>query len=105
MSLLPSYATAAAFGGIPVLFLEARVQCNPGEVITQMGLSLNADNVDVSMLSKSLVLNMGLILLKTCSKGHGVGYLVRVTTLANAQQKLSEVNCFSPKFKMHSETK
>lgn len=52
MSLLPSCSTAAAFGGIPVLFLEARVQCNPGEVITQMGLSLNADNVDVSMLSK-----------------------------------------------------
>ncbi|KAH7730830.1 Protein RIC-7 b [Aphelenchoides avenae] len=53
MSLLPSCSTAAAFGGIPVLFLEARVQCNPGEVITQMGLSLNADNVDVSMLTRT----------------------------------------------------
>lgn len=57
MSLLPMKGLS---GSLPVLFIEARLQGPPEIVFSQMGISFDADNCNVALLSKLFALLSGI---------------------------------------------
>ncbi|VDO63091.1 unnamed protein product [Onchocerca flexuosa] len=52
MSLLPMKNLSGSF---PVLFIEARLQGPPEIVLSQMGISIDASDYNIALLSKFLV--------------------------------------------------
>jgi hypothetical protein len=58
MSLSPSNLFNVGSSAIPTLFLEARVHGGGGhadEIISQLGLTLTSNQVDVTLFSKSTI--------------------------------------------------
>uniref|UniRef100_A0AC35G6U9 Uncharacterized protein n=1 Tax=Panagrolaimus sp. PS1159 TaxID=55785 RepID=A0AC35G6U9_9BILA len=51
-STLIPYGTSAFSDALPILFLEARVHGNTHQLITQMGVSIDADQCSVGMLTR-----------------------------------------------------
>ncbi|CAD5223846.1 unnamed protein product [Bursaphelenchus okinawaensis] len=48
-NLIPASLIESGSNALPALFLEARIHGQPDQLITQLGLSLTSNNVDVAV--------------------------------------------------------